>query len=84
MAALRIEHIVHELDIVPLPLKAYPLGRQQIGLPLQVHAVFGNGGVFQQSFSFLQGHGGHLAIGRYHYPTPAEHQAGLARLLRGL
>ena len=45
VAALRIQHIVHELDVVPLAFQAYPFLCQRVGHLLKIHPVFGNGGI---------------------------------------
>ena len=48
MASLRVNHVVHEPDVVPLPFKAYSLRRQSIGGLFEVISVFFNGRVFQK------------------------------------
>ena len=60
VAALGIEHVVHELDVVPLAFQAYPFGRQLVGHLLQVHAVLGHGGVFQETLHVIPGLTGNL------------------------
>ena len=47
MAAFRVNHIVHEPDVVPAPFKAYSLRHQRICRLLEIVSVFLYGGVFQ-------------------------------------
>ena len=60
VAALGVEHVVHEFDVVPLPFQPDSFRRQLPRNFLEVDAVLGDAFVLQEVLRFVRGDSSHL------------------------
>ena len=81
MAALRIEHVVHELDVPPSAVQVHAFLCQRIGQLFEIHAIFVDAGIFQEAFRLGRGQLHGQAVCAEDDGSPAEHQAHFPGLL---